>query len=146
MESSERMPTTDAPAVGPSRLHRVFRLVVAAVVPESAELDDAAWAELEALVAESLARRPDALRRKLRLFLRLVQWLPLLRYGVPFTSLDPERRVRFLTRLQEQPVAVIRVGFWGLRTLALLGYYGRDAGAREVGYRPDPHGWDALRR
>ena len=141
MESSETITSTDAPPPLP----RVFRPVVATVVPATAELDDVAWAELEALVVESLQRRPAAVQRKLRLFLKLIQWLPLLRHGTPFTSLDPERRARFLARLQEHPLDVIRVGFWGLRTLALLGYYGRAAGAREVGYRPDPHGWDKYK-
>jgi hypothetical protein len=140
METSEPITATDAPP-----LHRVFRPVVATVVPSAAELDDSAWSELEALVLESLRRRPASVQRKLRLFLKLIQWLPLLPHGTPFTSLDPERRARFLTRLQEHPLPVIRVGFWGLRTLALLGYYGRAGGGREIGYRPDPLGWDKYR-
>jgi hypothetical protein len=107
-------------------------------------LDDTGWTELEALVDESLQSRPAALQRRLRLFLRLVQWMPLPRFARPFTSLDAERRERVLARLQDHPIELMRVGFWGLRTLALLGYYGRDAAATAIGYDPDPGGWEAA--
>jgi len=40
---------------------------------------------------------------------------------------------------------IIRVGFWGLRTLALLGYYARPEAAQEIGYTADPRGWEAIR-
>ncbi|HSG82180.1 MAG TPA: hypothetical protein VLC48_08025 [Gemmatimonadota bacterium] len=140
------MSTTEALAPSQASLHPVFRAVATTVVPESAALDEAGWTELEALVVDSLDRRPRHLQRKLRLFLRLVQWLPLLRYGRPFTFLDADRRTHFLTRLQEHRLDALRVGFWGLRTLVFLGYYGRAAGSREIGYRPSPLGWSAYRR
>ena len=124
----------------------MFGAVVRTVVPEADELSDAEWGELVALVDESLRDRPAALRRQLRVFLRLVEWLPLFRYGRRFSSLESGRRARFLTGLQNHRLGRIRVGLWGLRTLALLGYYGRDAAAAAIGYRPDPRGWEAARR
>lgn len=129
----------------PAPLPRVFRDVAMTVVPESAELGEDGWNELESLVVESLRQRPAAVRRKLRLFMKLVQWLPVLRYGRSFTALSHQRRTRFLARLQEHRLAALRLGFWGLRTLCFLGYYGRAGGARSVGYRPDAAGWDAWR-
>jgi hypothetical protein len=114
------------------------------VVPEAEDLDDAAWSELESIVETSLESRPSALKRRLRLFLRLVQWLPLLRYGRPFTSLDPKHRTRFLAGLQNTQIDLIRVGFWGLRTLAFLGYYGRPNATRAIGYRPELTGWGTV--
>lgn len=121
----------------------MFRAVVRTVVPEAEELDPAAWDDLEGLVSESLRDRPPELLRGLRLFLRLVEWAPLFRFGRPFTRLDRDRRARFLAGLQTSRAAVVRVGFWGLRTLALLGYYGREPAAESIGYRPDPRGWEA---
>ncbi len=128
-----------------SQLPPVFRTVVLTVVPDTAMLDVVGWAELEQLVLRSLRARPCELQRRIRLFMRLVQWLPLLRLGRPFTSLSPLQRERFLRSLQEHPLGTIRLGFWGLRTLALLGYYGRSDAARSVGYLPDPAGWEAAR-
>jgi hypothetical protein len=121
----------------------VFRAVVRTVVPEAKALDDTGWSELEALVEESLLGRPRGLQRRLRLFLLLLQWLPILRYGRRFTGLDSRRRARFLSGLQHHRSDLSRVGFWGLRTLALLGYYGRGAAAQAIGYHPDPRGWEA---
>ncbi len=97
------------------------------------------------MVESALASRPPALRRQLRLFIRLLEWLPLLRYGRRLTRLDPERRARFLSGVQDAPLVLIRRGFWGLRTLVLLGYYARAAAAAEVGYRAHPAGWEARR-
>lgn len=124
----------------------MFRAVVRTVVPEADALDSAAWDELEGLVSESLRDRPPVLLRGLRLFLRLVQWAPLFRFGRPFTHLDRDRRTRFLAGLQNSRSDLIRVGFWGLRTLALLGYYGREQAARVIGYHANPRGWEAVER
>jgi hypothetical protein len=66
------------------------------------------------------------------------------RYGRTFAALGDEQRSRILRYLQDHPVERIRCGFWGLRTLAFLGYYGRPEVAHAIGYRPDPRGWEAV--
>lgn len=121
----------------------IFRAVVTTVVPDAAALDAAAWTEIDAIVDAQMSQRPAALRRQLGVLLRLVQWLPFLRYGRAFTALDGARRARVLAALERAPLLLLRRGFWGLRTLALLGYYGRPAAAAEIGYRGDPRGWGA---
>jgi len=85
------------------------------------------------------------LHRQIRLLLRLIQWLPVLRFGRPFTSLDNSSRAQFLAGLQNSRVDRLRVGFWGLRTLVMLGYYGRPAAAAKIGYNPHRSGWEATR-
>ncbi len=136
-------------AKGPSRsvlapVRTVFRAVVVTVVPAAKELDEACWLALEAQVEDVLELRPPALRRQLQLFLRAIEWLPVVRYGHTFAGLPDEQRSRVLRYLQDHPVERIRCGFWGLRTLAFLGYYGRPEGAHAIGYRPDPRGWEAM--
>jgi hypothetical protein len=138
------MRTTDAPTPDTEGFPAVFRAIAAVVVPESADLDDRAWHEMEALVLDSLSLRPPPLQRKLRLFVHAVEWLPVLSYRKRFSALDSESRAAFLSRLQEHRIDAIRVGFWGLRTLVFLGYYGRATGANEIDYDPHPSGWDAL--
>jgi hypothetical protein len=123
----------------------VFRAVAATVVPEAAALDAGGWAEIDATVQRALAGRPPALRRQLRLLLRMVQWLPVARFGRRFTALDPDRRTQVLAALQDAPVLLLRRGVWGLRTLALMGYYARPQAAAAIGYRADPRGWGARR-
>jgi hypothetical protein len=139
-----RCPTSGTKATS-AKLPPVFRAIVATVVPESSKLDENGWVDLEALVAASLSDRPANLRLRLQLFLQLIQWLPLLNYRRPFSSLDPESRRRFLASLQNTKVDLIRVGFWGVRTLAFLGFYGRSEAREAIGYRPSPRGWEAVR-
>jgi hypothetical protein len=121
----------------------ILRAVVTTVVPDAATLDAAAWTEIDTIVAGQLAQRPAALRRQFGALLGLVQWLPVLRYGRPFTALDVARRTRVLAALERARALLLRRGFWGLRTLALLGYYVRPGAAAEIGYRGDPRGWAA---
>jgi hypothetical protein len=128
-----------------SPVRAVFRAVALTIVPNAEKLDERGWAEVEELVAETLQTRPLRQQRQLRLFLRAIQWLPVLRYGRKFTALDRSQRQRFLTSLQDHRVQLIRTGFWGLRTLAFLGYYGRPEARQAIGYTPDSRGWDATR-
>ncbi len=126
-------------------MRRAFRAVATAVVPEAASLGPADWDELEAIVARAVASRPPPLGRQLVALLLLLEWLPVLRYGRRLSSLDAGRRTRVLEYLQTVPVLVLRRGVWGVRTLVLMGYYGRAAGAAAIGYRADPRGWDSRR-
>jgi len=126
-------------------IRSVLRAAATTVVPEASQLGESEWATLEGIVLEALTRRPPAVQRQFLIFLRLVEWLPLLRYGRRFTALDPERRRRFLEALQDAPLLLVRRGAWGLRTLLLMGYHGRPAAAHAIGYRADARGWKAPR-
>lgn len=123
----------------------VLRAVGETVVPEAADLDDAQWSAVERIIEDALATRPPRMVRQLLLLIRLLEWLPLLRYGRPLTGLDAARRTRFLAAIQDAPLLLLRRGFWGLRTLLLMGYYARPAARAEVGYRASPRGWEARR-
>lgn len=129
------------PVLAPVR--REFRALAAAIVPAATALDDAGWAELEAIVERALAARPAKLRRQLALFVRLLTVAPLLRHGRRFPALDPASQARFLGAMERAPLLLLRRGFWGLRTLVFMGYYGRPAAAATIGYRADARGWDA---
>jgi len=120
-----------------------FRAVVATIVPESAALDEQGWRDLDQVVEALLRRRPESLRRQLRLFLCAVAWLPVIRYGRTFRRLRPDARARVLAHLENDRIQKVRVGFWGLRTIVLAGYYGRAAAAHEIGYAADARGWEA---
>lgn len=126
-----------------SAVRPIFRIFVRTVVPEADQLDEKGWQELEILVVSTLRDRRPAIVRQLRLFLRAIQWLSVFRYGRNFTS--AEKRARILARLQDHRIELIRCGFWGLRTLAFLGFYGRAEAVQAIGYAPDPRGWEVLR-
>ena len=126
------------PAVRPT-----FRALATTFVPEAASLDERGWAEAEAIIETFLASRPDAVRRQVVLLIRLLDLLPMLRWGRRFRALDAERRRRFLATLQDAPLLLARRGIGGLRTIAFMGYYGRAEAAAAIGYRADRRGWGA---
>jgi hypothetical protein len=128
-----------------SPVRAIFRAVVSTVVPEAGRLHEQGWAELETLVEAALRDRPAAMLRQLRLFLRAIQWFCVFRYGRSFTSLSTDKRTRVLSHLQDHRIELVRCGFWGLRTLAFLGFYGRADATQAIGYAADPRGWDASR-
>jgi hypothetical protein len=120
----------------------VFRALACTFVPEALGLDERAWAEADAIVERFLATRPAAVRRQVVLLIRLLDVLPLLRWGRRFTGLDQGRRLRFLAALQDAPLLLLRRGIWGLRTIAFMGYYARPEAAAAVGYRAEKRGWE----
>lgn len=124
---------------------QVLRAAACAMVPEAAGLDEKGWAEFERLIESALRDRPESLRRRLELFLRAIEWLPVLRYGRKFSALEPLQQARFLSWLEKHPVLLIRNGFWGLRTLIFLGYYGQPEITRGIGYAADARGWETRR-
>ncbi len=126
-------------------VREAFRAVATTVVPEAARLDEAGWAEMEEVIQAQLAARPEGLRRQIRLFVRLLQGLPVFRHAARLTSLDAAGRAAFLGRMQRSPVTIFRVGFWGLRSLVFLGYYGSKRGVAATGYAAHPDGWGAKR-
>jgi hypothetical protein len=123
----------------------IFRAVVSTIVPEAAILDEPGWRDVLQVVESLLRDRPESLKRQIRIFLRAIEWLPVVRYGRPFTRLDPPVRSRVLAHLENDRIQKIRVGFWGLRTIVLAGYYGRPQAAQAIGYAAGPRGWEALR-
>jgi hypothetical protein len=122
-------------------LRRQVRPLLEAVVPTAGGIDDARLDAVTARIVGRLAHEPASLRRQLRLLVRVLQWLPLLFSGWTLAGLDAPGRVRFLERLQDAPVAKLRVGVWGLRTLLFLGWYGDENIATGLGWHASTRGW-----
>jgi hypothetical protein len=144
------MPVAEHPSSRPSppalsAFRPLVRAIACTIVPEAVSLDENAWADFDKLTDAALGDRPPALQRRLQLFLHAIDWLPVFRFGRRFASLQPAQRARFLSGLENHPVQLIRSGFWGLRALVLLGYYGRPEAAVAIGYAASPSGWEARR-
>lgn len=122
-----------------------FRALAQTFVPEASSLDERAWAEVEAIIEDALATRPPKLRRQLATLIKLLDVLPLIRYGRRFTGLGTRHRARFLTGVQRAPLLLLRRGLWGLRTLVFMGYYARPEVMADLGYRAAARGWEARR-
>ena len=123
-----------------------FRAVAHVVVPETRSLTATEWTPLDATVERALAARPLEVRRQLVTFLRLIEYLPVARYGARFSRLRDDRATACLRWLEHSKVLLIRRGVWGLRTLVMLGYYTQPAVQQAIGYRAHPDGWNRRRR
>jgi hypothetical protein len=98
---------------------------------------------MDAVIAGALKDRGEGVRRQLLTFLRLLQLLPIARYGKPLTRLNDRQRTAFLESIERSPILLFRRGFWGVRTLIFMGYYTRDDVAAAIGYRAHRDGWAA---
>ncbi|OFW04114.1 MAG: hypothetical protein A3H96_26535 [Acidobacteria bacterium RIFCSPLOWO2_02_FULL_67_36] len=110
------------------------------IAPGITELDEAGHARVSAMIQHALDRRRPALRRQLAIFLAVLRWSPVLRYGRRFDRLTPARQDAVLRWFHDAPLAPLRQGFWGVRTLIYMGYYGRPEVAEAIGYRPSRTG------
>ena len=126
------------PPVSPLEERRwaLFLDVGRRVVPPLAGLLQADLDRFGAIVVAALAGRPPAIRRQFAVFLSAIRWAPVLRYGAPFTRLSAERKDEVLRWLMDAPFARLRSGFWGLRALVFMGYYGRPEAWPAVRYAP----------
>ncbi|MGQ0715038.1 MAG: hypothetical protein ACT4PJ_15160 [Gemmatimonadaceae bacterium] len=122
-----------------------FRALAVAMIPETASLDDRGWQDIDAAMTRALSTRPPAVRRQLAILIRLLDTLPLLRWGRRFHELGAARRARFLDAMQHSPVLLIRRGVWGLRTLLFMAYYTHPDVQASLGYRASASGWSARR-
>ena len=114
------------------------------IVPASSALDGSERAQMMSLVEEGLALRPDPMQRQFAAFLQVLRWAPILRYGRRLDHLRPDRQDAVLHWFQDAPVQLLRSGFWGMRTLVFLGYYGMPEIGARIGYRPSRDGNTAL--
>ncbi len=117
--------------------------MLATFVPAASSLSPEALDRLLARVDARLAAEDPGLGWRLRLFVRVMHFFPLVGYGRTFRGLPPARRLEFFGRVEQSRIALFRVGLWGLRTLLFLGWYGDPEVQAGLGYRPDARGWEA---
>jgi hypothetical protein len=111
--------------------------VAAVVVPGFTALDDDRRQLFLKIIDDALGERPEEIRHQLALFLKVLDVAPVFRWGRKLGRLDSGRAERAFFWFQEAPIGKIRQGFWGLKTLVFMGYYGQRAVWPEVGFSPD---------
>ena len=119
-------------------------LVGERIAPGLAQLDAGGREAAAAIIRRAVAARPPAVQRQLTLFLNVLRWAPLARYGRPFDRLPPAEQDAVLRWFHDAPLAPLRHGFWGVKTLAYMGYYGRPEAGAAIGYRPSRSGNEFL--
>ena len=131
-----------APALVLPGVRGPLRAIGSAVLPRPDALDEEGWRRAEAVMEHALAPRPEEVKRQLRLFLRVVNLLPLLTSGRTLVGLAPSRRRAFLQSVERSSIKLLRRGLWGVRTLIFMGYYTQKSVREGIGYRARPGGWE----
>lgn len=122
-----------------------LRVLASRIVPETGSLDTSGLGRFFSIIDESLGEREPAVRRQFAVFLGVLRWAPLARYGGPFESLSSERQDAVLRWFEDCPVGLLRKGTWGLKTMVFMGYYAQPETNSLVGYHPTFDGRDGLR-
>ena len=122
-----------------------LKVLAARIVPETTELVAAATGRFFRIIDNALQDREPGVRRQVATFLGVLRWAPLVRYGSPFERLRPDRQDAVLRWFEDCSVGLLRAGFWGLKAMVFMGFYGQPETNRLVGYAPELHGGDGLR-
>lgn len=113
---------------------QVFRAVAGAIVPPD-DSDPGAGTLRSAGIADwAIARLPENLRKKLLLLLSIVNFLGIFAGLRLFVNLSPEKQNRLLSFLESGPIGLFRMGFFGLKNYASLGYYSQESVWKQIGY------------
>lgn len=103
-----------------------FRAAARHILPVYGEgLPKASDLKSLSIVDRYLAEAEPNLKKRFWLFLRALEWGSLLLFGRRFSKLDARRARAYLRLIERNPVALLRQGFWGLKTMVLFGYYTR---------------------
>jgi hypothetical protein len=113
-----------------------LKILAARIVPETSEMDAAGESRFFDIVDGALQERGSTVRRQFATFLGVVRWSPVVRHGVPFDRLSPDRQDVVLRWFEDCPVGLLRKGTWGLKTMIFMGYYGQTETNPLVGYFP----------
>ena len=128
----------------PQEKAEFLRVLAARIVPETADLDTVGMSRFIGLIDEALLERPPSVRRQFGIYLGLLRWAPLARFGGPFEKLSADRQDAVLRWFESCPVGLLRAGFWGLKVLIFMGYYGQPETNAVVGYAPQRDGRAGL--
>ncbi len=123
-----------------SFMRRMYHALAGAIIFESDQIGANGWHEEERVFFAALDECPGSVRRQVRLLLLLLYLAPVLRYARTFTRLPVEKRRRFLEWVQDAPVRLLRLGFWGVRTFIFMAHYGRKEVGAQVGFRVNLRG------
>jgi hypothetical protein len=124
---------------------KMLVVVAEVITPEAAVLDADRKSKMIAIIDSALMDRSEGMRKQFGTFLMLIRWATVLRYGRRFDRLDGARKTAALRWFQDCPIGLLRQGFWGLKALVFMGYYGQPECWGDLGYAPELGGREGYR-
>jgi len=112
-----------------------FETIQNCLVPRSLTFSEQEKARSQRLVNTVLQDQDEAAKKKLALFIMLIDISALIFHARFFRQLNTAKQDSLLTKFFDSPIPIFRKGFWGLNTLARLGVYGQKELHLEIGYK-----------
>ena len=113
---------------------KTFLAVAACIVPDDDEFEGAGTPATASVVDWALARMPENLRKKFLLLLMVVEILGVFFGGRFFSNNSKAAKNRQLLWMESGPVGLLRMGFFGLKNFACMGYFCREDVWKFIGY------------
>ena len=131
--NSQQTPAPEPFLIGMRQVR--FEALQRRLAPRSAGFSSDQWQTSRTLINNLLSKQATGNRKKLALFLVIIDVISFFTGLRPFRNLPENRQDWLLRKLFDSPVGLLRKGFWGLNTLAKLGVYGDPSLYEEIGYR-----------
>ncbi|MBI4063763.1 MAG: hypothetical protein HY401_05625 [Elusimicrobia bacterium] len=124
---------------------KFIELLAGRVVARAAGLGAGADERFWEIIEGTLSGKPVKLQKQFKVFLIVIKILSFLRFGRIFERLGASQQEVILHFLQDGPIVIFRKGFWGLKALIFMGYYGRQKIGPEIHYTPSKRGNEMLK-
>ena len=112
-----------------------FTAIQHCLVPRSKTFSPSELENSNAIINRLLVDQDNDAKRKLSLFLWVIDLISFCRYGATFRKLNSKQQTSISHSLFDSPISLLRKGFWGLNTLSRLGVYGQKGLHDEIGYQ-----------
>lgn len=105
---------------------QTFIAIADTVIPASEGFRSGGDLQTAAVVDWALRRMPNDLRSKLLLFITIIYFLGFFVGGKNFSKLSYHQRAKLLRWLENSKIGLLRVGFFGIKNYACMGYFTRE--------------------
>ncbi|GIV33444.1 MAG: hypothetical protein KatS3mg031_0979 [Chitinophagales bacterium] len=105
---------------------KTFLAVADRIIPADDDAPGGGTMLTAGIVDWALDKMPAPLRKKFLLFITVIGLSGYLFSGKPFSKCSPETQDRILKWLENNPLRLFRMGFFGVKTYVCMGYYTRE--------------------
>lgn len=128
----------------PGALRPLFHALCLCVLAGSPGFTEQEFESMCLIIEDAMAARPACVKRRIKLFLNIINWTSFLRWGKGFVDLDPQHQAGHLCWFENNSLVLLRQGLWGLKTFIYMGYYGRKEAHSLIHYAPLKKGNEVL--
>ncbi len=112
----------------------VFLAIADCIIPPDADSPGGGTMQTAGVVDWALERMAPALRSQLLLLIMVVEFMGIFFGGRTFSKNSENAKLRQLAWMESGPIGLFRMGFFGLKSYACMGYYTREDVWKTIDY------------